>query len=358
MKLSPFRNFVLISSLPLLSIAAPEDPSGVDDPEVDPTANEQIQDWTDLTNDNDSPGGDNTWDGTTFQSASPKVVTLGDSFSSGTGIYKKGSNYDQEYGGKTVYDGVTYELTYRADEECWRDMTLTPGPRYAKKYDMESVFLACKGAEVEHVTNQLDLLNAMYPEDRRQSWQNSIFILTLGGNNMRTTETETEDKLRIAELIEKCIRKLTSECHEERSNQISNFVAIEHLATVFLTKLASVASKAKIRIMGYPKLMQPDPRCGSITLINKDEANWIDDQCVTLNNHIQAAVDSVKASNPSVDMEFVEVYNYLTVGACGDGAWNRHVHDERRIGLTVTDASFHPSELGYAEYYEAFLCSV
>lgn len=309
------------------------------------------RDDNDNDNDNDSPFFD---DNDLFNGR--KVITLGDSYASGTGIYKRGSDYDQEHGGKTIYGGTSYELTYRADEECWRDKTLTPGPRYAAGYDFESVLLACKGAEVEHVTNQLDLLNAMYPHYSRRNWKYSVFLLTLGGNNMRTTPTETVGKLRISDLIELCMR--TRNCHEERSNQISNFDAIEHLATVFLETLAQAASAAKIRVMGYPKLMQPDPGCSTSVSLNKNEASWIDDQCVTLNERIKSAVDSVKATYPSVDMEFVGVYNYLDYGACGTLAYKRHVHDLRTVaGGGASDASFHPSELGYDAYYDAFLAS-
>jgi len=343
--------FLVFISLPLLVSAAPSDSEP--DHHIDPNSEQNNGSIDQNPSDNDN---DTSQFGEFDFFNGKKVVTLGDSFTSGTGIYKRGSKYDEEHGGKTTYGGKTYELTYRPDEECWRDMSLTPGPRYAAANNLDSVFMACKGAEIEQIANQLDLLNVVYPRYRKNEWKDSIFLLTLGGNNMRTTETESVGKLRIGELIKECMG--TTNCHNERSNQISNFDAIEHLVTVFLTKLAKVATDAKIRILGYPKLMQPNSGCSTTVTINRWEADWIDDQCHTLNQRIKSAVDSVKAAHPSVDMEFVSVYSYLTHGACATVSARRHVHNLRLVGRNPSDASFHPSKKGYEAYYSAFKASL
>jgi len=47
----------------------------------------------------------------------PKVVTLGDSYSSGTGIHRRGNQYDEEYGGYVA----PWKLTVRSDNQCWRE---------------------------------------------------------------------------------------------------------------------------------------------------------------------------------------------------------------------------------------------
>ena len=93
------------------------------------------------------------WSGPSFHVG--KVVTIGDSFSSGTGIHDEGHEYDEEYGGATL-DG--WKFTPNSNGECWREKHLTPGPMYANDNHMSSIFLACKGAEVPQIMNQLDFL--------------------------------------------------------------------------------------------------------------------------------------------------------------------------------------------------------
>merc|ERR1719264_912735 len=57
--------------------------------------------------------------------ASPKVFTLGDSYSSGTGIHKSGDDYE---GG-----------------DCWRDVRTTPGALLSADVSQPFVNNACKG---------------------------------------------------------------------------------------------------------------------------------------------------------------------------------------------------------------------
>lgn len=285
----------------------------------------------------------------------PTVITLGDSYSSGTGIHRDGDEYDEELGGQVTFNGITYQMTVRSDQECWRETDTTPGPMYASANGFDSIFLACKGAEIDQVENQFSYLNAKWPALSATNFQDSIIVLTAGGNDIRTADGKDWP-----ELLEHCILEtnLFKGCDDMSNNQISNWGTIRSKLSLMYNDMCDQASNAKIRVLGYPKVMQRDPGCGSVTGVGRDEADWMDDQVVELNQAIEGAISDAANCHSGVDIEYVEVYNYLTVGACGDGANNRHVHDKRLHSYFpwgTSDSSFHPSQLGYNAYYAA-LC--
>jgi hypothetical protein len=93
--------------------------------------------------------------------------------------------------------------------------------------------------------------------------------------------------------------------------------------------------------------------------ISNDEADWLDRQAESLNNHIAAAVDVVKASYPTVNLQYVSVYDYLTVGACASFFKKRHVQGLRYMQLLrFSPSSCHPTQLGYDAYYSALVDSL
>lgn len=288
----------------------------------------------------------------------PKVITLGDSYSSGIGIHRDGCDYDVEFGGNPTLGGITYDFTAHEEHACWMEQQTTPGPRYASAMGQESVFLGCGGAQVPQVNSQLDYLLAAYPVDRANNFQGSTILFTIGGNDILTNDGKTWP-----ELLEHCILELSLfyGCHDWTKNYIANFAAIQSDLADFYTRLANEASGAKIRVLGYPKIMQRDPGCSSVTGLSRDEADWIDVQCDNLNNSLISAVNTVKTSHPSVDIEFVNVYNYITIGACGNGASNRQVNDKilhSYFPWGTSNSSFHPSQKGYNKYYHALLNSL
>jgi len=295
---------------------------------------------------------------TSSPTPSPKVITLGDSYSSGTGIHRDGCDYDVEYGGNPSLYGQSYLFTGNGLDMCWMETDTTPGPRYASQMGLQSVFVACQGAQIEHIENQMDYVNALYPSDSANNWVGSTILLTAGGNDIQTVGGMSWPDLLIECILETSV---FNGCHDENANQVGNWNTIQNDLTALFTKLAVEASGAKIRILGYPKMMQRDPGCGSVTGVSRNEADWIDDQCVSLNNNISSAVNNVLANYPNVDMEFVSVYNYLTVGACGNGPSNRHVHDKRLHSYfpwATSNSSFHPSQKGYDAYLNALIHSL
>jgi len=278
-----------------------------------------------------------------------KVVTVGDSFSSGTGIYDEGHEYDEQYGGYIA----PWEFTPNSDRACWREKDLTPGPMYASANNMQSIFLACKGAEAPQIMNQLDYLKSAYPTEASQKWSGSVFVLTAGGNDIRS------ERGTWADVLINCHWPL-GDCDDNSENQVNNWGTIRSRLVSLYSKLAVEASGAKIRVLGYPRLMQrKGGSCWILPTLIKSELDWIDANCDELNAVMAAAMSDVKSSYPQVDMQYVNVTNYLTMGACEE-ADQRDVNDEvfEGVSASISDASFHPTQKGYLRYFAALNDSV
>jgi hypothetical protein len=129
--------------------------------------------------------------------------------------------------------------------------------------------------------------------------------------------------------------------------------------TNLLSQIVAQAERATIRILGYPRLFKPDPFCVLVLGISTGEAKWIDQITLDWNNRTAQAVASIQALHPDVDIQYVDVDDYLNVGACNFHRSKRHLQD---IVLTdafgISMASFHPTLLGYDAYYQALLDSL
>jgi hypothetical protein len=289
--------------------------------------------------------------------ASPKVVTLGDSYSSGTGIWNSGSSYDEELGGTQA--GL--KLTSRADDQCWRETDSTPGPRRAVSTGAASIFLACKGAEVAHVANQVTLLQQIDAADATNFWAGSTFLLTAGGNDIRSADGSDWPTI-----IERCVTEadLFGGCHDKAKNQVPETGAgswsnVQAKLTDLYNDLAAKASGAKIRVMGYPRLMTPSRNwlgltvCPGLVTITGNEAKWVDQRVDRLNQAVASAVAAAKAVRPNVDIKFVST-NDRFAGACAISGYGIN-------GYILTgggNASFHPNQRGFDGIGAAFATSL
>lgn len=302
--------------------------------------------------------------GPTYADERAKVVTLGDSYSSGTGIWREDTSYDEQFGG---YEHWYLYLTARSDRECWREWHDTPGPRYAAAVNARSVFLACKGAEIGNVSQQVTVMQGQWPSDAAAGWAGAKILLTAGGNDLRTRRGQTWP-----ELLERCVLEVNpfGGCHSNSKNRIANFGAVESNLGALYRRLAEVAPGATIRVLGYPHIMRPKPsglsQCPHVTGVTGNEARWIDQQVDELNVRIMRAVTATKALHPNVDIEYVEVRPLMTVGACHGQLPGAHINDRVTawsadggiFALFTSDASFHPTRLGYDVYHDAFVASL
>jgi lysophospholipase L1-like esterase len=290
-----------------------------------------------------------------------RVVTLGDSYSSGAGIHRDASDYDDHGPPAQTFSPDTRI----GNSACLRELDETPGPRVAAELGVPSVFVACAGATIADIGNQLDA--AAIPGDGR----GTIVTMTVGGNDLRTVRGETWPQTLV-----RCIT--SGGCNGSDQNQIANLTSIRRQLTGLYTAMGDEYPHLSVRVLAYPRLMQSDRWCEGVTGFSRGEADWVDDQVDRLNATIADAVRTA-AAGTGADLRFVTVVEeFDNHGACRFWQRDRHVNDavfgetlSRSMltdgtvrdhwddgPLTLSASSFHPSSEGYTAYGDALVGSL
>jgi lysophospholipase L1-like esterase len=291
-----------------------------------------------------------------------RVVTMGDSYSSGQGIHADASDYDDHgpvahsFSGQTRLGGST----------CHRETDTTPGAQLAAKFGVTSTFVACAGAVVEDLGRQLSA--AAIPGTGART----LIHLTIAGNDVRTESGADWPTALIG-----CIT--SRRCDEDARNQLADLSQMRRAVTSELVAVAREVPDATIRVLGYPRLMQRERwGCPGVTGVGRQEADWIDDRVDELNGAIDVAVNVARWTT-GADVEFVDVVDeFDNHGSCRFWQRDRHVNDavfgetysrQRAENgaivdrftdsvLTISGSSFHPSQAGYDAYGEALSSSL
>ncbi len=290
-----------------------------------------------------------------------RVVTLGDSYSSGSGIHKDATSYDDHGPEAHAFD----RSTRLGASACQRELDETPGPRLAEQLDAESVFVACAGAVIAEIPAQVRA--ADIPGDG----DGTLVTLTIGGNDLRTERGENWP-----DALVRCIT--SASCHRSDRNQLANLHEIRRDLTEVYAEIGEEFPDLTVRVLGYPRMMQSDRWCEGVTGISRSEADWIDDQVDRLNAQIRSAA-SFAAAWTGADIAYVSVVEeFDNHGACrfwqrdryvndavfgnslrrsqlADGTVREHVNDNP---LNFSSASFHPSSKGYDAYLRVLEASV
>lgn len=300
-------------------------------------------------------------DSTSSTARVTRVVTLGDSYSSGSGIHRNADDYDDQGPPAHSFDPATR----LGSGACLRELDETPGPRLAEQIGADSVFVACAGAVISEIPNQVRA--AQLPADG----VGALVFLTIGGNDIRTQRGETwPDAL---------IRCITSaRCDRSDENQVATFDSIEDQLTDVYIEIGSEYPSVTLRALGYPRLMQSDRWCEGVTGVSRAEANWIDAQVDELDRRIESAVDAARATT-GADLRYVSVVDeFHNHGACRIWQRDRFVNDAvtgttlsrsqladgtvrdhwSRGPLNFSGSSFHPSTKGYGAYLSALTSSL
>jgi lysophospholipase L1-like esterase len=262
-----------------------------------------------------------------FLIGSGTVIHIGDSYSSGVGLFDDASSYD--------------------DATCWRDDTATPAARVAALRGGRLINKACIGGRaIDTIPAQFD---AALPAG--SDGTNTLVVLTAGGNDVKTQRGEEWP-----DLVRRCILKLSfTGCNREAANQVSNLPQVGSLLDTLYSRIASKAPKASVRVLGYPRMMQPDSTwgCPGVTGIGTGEGRWFDSQVDALNATIAAAVTRAR-SRTGVDFKFIDVSGYFAGGgACRRWASDRLINDRQGPLSNPSSASFHPSPKGWDAYFRA-----
>ena len=289
-----------------------------------------------------------------------RVVTLGDSYSSGTGIHRNASDYDDHGPAAQTFA----PSTRIGNSDCSRELDETPGPRLAAQVGADSVFVACAGAVVADIANQVDV--AAIPGDGA----GTLVAMTIGGNDLRTVRGENWP-----DILVRCITSVG--CDRSSGNQIAN---LAELRTDLIDAYAEIGDRyprISVRVLAYPRLMQSDRWCEGVTGFSRGEADWVDEQVDRFNAQILLAT-RVASARTGADIAFVPVVEQFdNHGACRFWQRDRYVNDavfgdtlERSMTadgdvrehwddgpLTISGASFHPSSKGYDAYFDALAAS-
>lgn len=291
-------------------------------------------------------------------SAAPieRVVTLGDSYASGAGIHRDASDYD-DHGPEThAFDAATR----LGSTACHRELDETPGARLADELGAEATMVACAGAVVADIANQLAAA------DVDGAGEGVLFAVTVGGNDLRSRRGETW-----GDVLVRCIT--TFGCDDD-ANRAGNLTAVQRDLTELYTSIGERYPEATVRVLGYPRLMQRDRwGCSGVTGVGPGEAAWIDDQVDLLNHAIRSAAIAARVAT-GADLAFVSVEDeFDNHGACRFWQRDRYVNDavfgetyERTLSAdgavghhwdgnpaNFSIAAFHPSTRGYDAYLRA-----
>jgi len=290
-----------------------------------------------------------------------RIVTLGDSYSSGSGIHRNASDYDDHGPESHSFD----RFTRLGSSACQRELDQTPGPRLADRLDADSVFVACAGAVIREIPAQV------HAADIPGDGAGTLITMTIGGNDLRTVRDENWP-----DALLRCIT--SAYCHESSKNQMANLDDIREDLVETYRAIGDEYPGITLRVLGYPGLMQGDGRCDGVTGVSGDEADWIDDQVDLLNHEIEVAAARARGWT-GADIEYVDVTGeFDNHGACRFWQRDRFVNDavfgdslrRSRLAdgtvrehwtegpLNVSTASFHPSSKGYDAYFGALRSSL
>jgi lysophospholipase L1-like esterase len=289
-----------------------------------------------------------------------RVVTLGDSYSSGSGIHRNATDYD-DHGP----EGHSFRPRTRLGASaCQRELDETPGPRLAAELGAESIVVACAGAVIREMPAQVRA--ADIPGDGG----GTVVSVTIGGNDVRTERGESwPDAL---------LRCITSIGCDRSSNELANLDDLRRELTDVYADIGERYPEISVRVLGYPRLMQSDRFCEGVAGMSRSEADFVDEQVDRLNAKISSAV-ALASARTGADLRFVSVVDeFDNHGACrfwqrdryvndavfgdslrrsrlADGTVRDHVDDSP---LNISSASFHPSSEGYDAYGRALTASI
>jgi hypothetical protein len=248
-----------------------------------------------------------------------KLVTLGDSYASGDGFYRGNWGYTPD-----TADDKYNAFTHNKSRECWRATmnSETPGPRLAIEKNMQSISYACKGARVENLHVQYNFLKSKLPDEVSKKWAGSAFIIVGGGNDLSSQAIGDDPEKSWVEIIAAC-ETSRKHCSQEKY-KFNNLAVVHDKLLAFYSQLATEASAAKIRVMGYPQIMKAaNGQCTGARTISVGEANFMDEQMGRVAVMISGVVNEIKVANPSLDIKYVDSNPYITEGSCAaDGGRN------------------------------------
>jgi lysophospholipase L1-like esterase len=235
------------------------------------------------------------WPSAPVMAASPAYTALGDSYSSGVGA-----------GGYSDPGG------------CRRSANAYP-VRVAQRLGARLTFAACSGARAGDVQGQLGSLGAA----------TAYVSVSVGGNDAGFSHV----------LIE-CAKPWPWDCSDDVAGaQAYIRGSLPGILGRLYSKIRALAPRARVAVVGYPRLFKPDDSCWAGAKISKLEVR-------DLNRTADLLRDVVRAQAQAQGFRFADpMPSFAGHAVCDSGPW---LHG---LASPLGD-SFHPNASGQAHYAE------
>jgi lysophospholipase L1-like esterase len=254
-------------------------------------------------------------------------VALGDSYSSGEGVYVQD--------GRPVNGGA---------DRCHRAQgSYVPLVAGAHRFGGGSTFYACSGA----TTRQL--LSGQYGQQSQISRvgpSTSLVTLSIGGNDAGFTKVLTA-----------CIVKLpwSSACVDQEAEVAQRIAELRPSLAKVLGELRRRAPGARVIVLGYPRPFPAAP-AGSVDNLGAEDQRWLNGVTRTLNDAVGAVVAEydrgLAAFGAPGSVEYVDAYEAFTGHEVGRPQPYLNGLAVDVDELTVEARSFHPTGDGYRRFAE------
>ncbi|WP_143590191.1 SGNH/GDSL hydrolase family protein [Thermoactinospora rubra] len=254
-------------------------------------------------------------------------VALGDSYSSGEGVYdEKDPPVDRGAG-----------LCHRSRG------SYVPLVAKAFRFSGGWGFWACAGATTEQL---LRGQHGHRPQIDRVPSHASLVTVSVGGNDAG-----------FAEVLKACIVRFpwTSACTDQEPQVLGRIERLGASLREVLLSIRARAPQARIIVLGYPRLF-PERPAGDVDNLYPGDQRWLNQVARRLNDELAAVVARVDRAITAVggpgSAEFVDAYDAFDgheIGTAQPYANGLDVDVER---LKVLPRSYHPTEAGYRRFGE------
>ncbi|QFY08389.1 SGNH/GDSL hydrolase family protein [Nonomuraea phyllanthi] len=254
-------------------------------------------------------------------------VALGDSYSSGEGVY----DLDRQ----PVNDGA---------DRCHRASgSYVPLVSGAFHFGGGTAFYACSGATTAQL---LSGQHGQQPQISRVGPSASLVTLSIGGNDAGFTKVLTG-----------CIVKLpwSSACVEQDAAVERRIQQLRPSMLKVLRELRTRAPDARVIVLGYPRPF-PEPPTGGVDNLSVADQRWLNAVTRRLNDTVGSVVAdfdrAIAAFGAPGSMEYVDAYEAFAGHEVGRPQPYLNGLEVDVEDLTVNARSFHPTADGYRRFAE------
>lgn len=292
-----------------------------------------------------------------------RYLALGDSFSSGEGVYNYRTATD------FYVDDDNYNICHQSLSSYpyllnnilspnWFGSVACSGAVQADVSDTEDAYLFSKPqAKMENISpqNVVNIKSNLIPGYVPQAsftaqYTPTIATISLGGNDIGFGDIVT------ACIINKFFRGFES-CNTDRFDreQVANSIDAEipRLAATFRSIKQNLGGDQKLYVIGYPKIVNyTNMLCSLNTPMNQSEREFADHLVDYLNEAVRIAASQAGAR--FLDMSSAFINSDHDYRLCGDDVYKAvngiiTAHDSsRKAGDLVAHESFHPNKLGHS----------